>query len=29
MNGGGFVRFVVDRPHPTVDAELGMFTRNP
>lgn len=23
---GGFVRFVVDAPHPTVDAELGMFT---
>ena len=26
MRGGKFVRFVVDRPHPTVDAELGMFT---
>lgn len=26
MSGDNFVRFVVDQPHPTVDAELGMFT---
>ena len=26
MAEGAFVRFVVNEPHPTVDAELGMFT---
>lgn len=26
MSERAFVRFVVDEPHPTVDAELGMFT---
>lgn len=25
MRDGAFIRFVVDRPHPTLDAELGMF----
>ena len=26
MSDGHYVRFVVDKPHPTLDAELGMFT---
>jgi len=26
VNDGAYVRFVVNRPHPTIDAELGMFT---